>query len=1082
MGHAILESPSAEARIMRAAPWLAERSESRVIIVGTTFEAAAEVARRALELTGRRAAIGWERTTLGVHAASLARPEFTRLGLAPVSGVAFEALVARVAHDERDHLARLKPIRDKPGLPRALARTILELRLAGSPPLPDCDLDHLSGAFERALEGGGFADRARTFELAAMATSIEPSALLLVDVSLRTRVERDLVAALASRAPATFATIPAGDARTLVLIRSALNTATSEVHTPAPTTVLSRLQAGLFGKERTLSGDATDAVTIFSAPGESRECVEIARLILTEAESGTPFDRIAVLLRAPQYGPHLEEAFRRARIPAWFGRGIQRPDPGGRALLALLSCAADDLSALRFAEYLSLGELPALTRDGAPPPAAPARERVVAPDDDALVGLLGRSAIEAAGTEEPPKPTAIVDEGDRLTGHGTLPTPRHWEKLLVDAAVIGGKDRWTRRLDGLRHKLEHDRTAYEKDDDLPRVTRTEGELAALDTLCRFALPLISDLDSLPHRASWGAWVDALEKLATRGIKRPDRVVAVLRELGPMATVGDVELGEVRLVLERRLSRLVVPPTGRPYGKVFVSTIDEARGLSFDVVCVPGLAEKVFPQKLAEDPLLLDDTRAILGVALPTMKERTDEERLALRLAVGAASRRVVFSYPRLDVEQARPRTPSFYGLEVLRVAESGDLEGFEHLAQRAAVQANARLGWPAPSQPENAIDEAEYDLAILDSIRGKSEEQSTGIARYLLGANEHLARALRFRWQRGQKAWKPCDGLVDPPPEALAAILEHTLDRRSFSPTALQHYSACPYRFLLSAVHKLEPRNEAAAIEHLDPLTRGSLVHEVQFELLTEMRDQEMFPVTDNNIDSAQRLLDATLERVAVRYHEDLAPAIERVWDDAMQNIAADVREWLQRMTQTQAWTPTFFELSFGLRDARPEDKHSQKEPLDLSVGIRFRGSLDLVERDADGALRAVDYKTGKVKAKDNVVIGGGEILQPALYALALEKSFPTTRIDSGVLYYCTSAAAFTMRRVPLDQDTRDAVHAVAQTVGAALREGFLPAAPAKDACRYCDYRSICGPNEELRTKRKPQGRLKDLIHLRRRR
>jgi len=115
-----------------------------------------------------------------------------------------------------------------------------------------------------------------------------------------------------------------------------------------------------------------DDVLLISAPGESRECVEIARLVRREAERGVPFDRLAVLLRAPgQYRPLLEEAFARAGIPGHFASGTLRPDPAGRAFLALLACAADGLSARRFAEYLSLGEVPQAVSGG--PPAAPPR-------------------------------------------------------------------------------------------------------------------------------------------------------------------------------------------------------------------------------------------------------------------------------------------------------------------------------------------------------------------------------------------------------------------------------------------------------------------------------------------------------------------------------------------------------------------------------------------------------------------------------------------------------------------------------------------------------------------------------------
>ena len=43
------------------------------------------------------------------------------------------------------------------------------------------------------------------------------------------------------------------------------------------------------------------------------------------------------------------------------------------------------------------------------------------------------------------------------------------------------------------------------------------------------------------------------------------------------------------------------------------------------------------------------------------------------------------------------------------------------------------------------------------------------------------------------------------------------------------------------------------------------------------------------------------------------------------------------------------------------------------------------------------------------------------------------------------------------------------------MEEGFLPAAPREGACRYCDYRIVCGPREERRIARKPQDRLDEL-------
>ena len=82
----------------------------------------------------------------------------------------------------------------------------------------------------------------------------------------------------------------------------------------------------------------------------------------------------------------LEHALDRAGIPAWFHRGTRRPDPAGRALLALLACADEELSARRFAEYVSLGQVPLTDASDADlwsPPAEEVIEAVLPLEDRA---------------------------------------------------------------------------------------------------------------------------------------------------------------------------------------------------------------------------------------------------------------------------------------------------------------------------------------------------------------------------------------------------------------------------------------------------------------------------------------------------------------------------------------------------------------------------------------------------------------------------------------------------------------------------------------------------------------------------
>jgi RecB family exonuclease len=852
-----------------------------------------------------------------------------------------------------------------------------------------------------------------------------------------------------------------------------------------PMSSLRRLQVHLFSDTTAPKGELGADVVLLSAPGESRECVEIARRLQTEAERGVPFEKMAVLLRAPnQYRTHIQEALRRAGIPAHFAQGTVRPDPSGRAFLALLACAADKLSARRFSEYLSLGEVPDATSAGTPPLPAPSAERWVPPDEEMLPEAVALAAqddeIEAAPDVEvmplPPDPEAVPVAG------GTLRAPRHWEHLLVEAAVIGGRDRWDRRLKGLEKELGLDLAAIaHADPDDPAVLRIKRSLASLANLRTFALPLLDTLAALPASAPWGAWIDALSALATRALRSPERVLSVLAELMPMAEVGPVDLREVRLVLSRRLTDLVMLPSERKYGRVFVAPIEAARGLAFDVVFVPGLAEKIFPQKLTEDPILRDADRKRIGGELETNDDRVAAERLALRLAVGAARARAVLSYPRVDMDQSKPRVPSFYGLEVLRAAE-GTLPGFDELQRRAEQVGEARIGWPAPASPLLAIDEAEHDLALLEPLFHAPEDQTIGTARYLLGANPHLARALRFRARRWIPGWTSADGLCKPAPEAQKVLAGHAFSARSYSPTALQTFAACPYKFFLHAIHKLSPRVAPDAIEEMNPLQRGSLVHEAQFEALALLRDLGLLPVTPDNLEKARSHIDKILSGVAERFKDELAPAIERVWEDTIASVRADLREWLRRsaeLADERAWTPWRFELSFGLTDRRARDPGSQDEPAALDCGLKLRGSIDLVERSASGALRATDYKTGKVRATRDSIVSGGETLQPVLYALALEKLFPDARVDSGRLYYCTTAGGFESVPIKLDERARQSAAEVAAIIGEAVETAFLPAAPGKGACEYCDYQTVCGPYEELRSSRKRPAELVKLGKLR---
>ena len=105
-------------------------------------------------------------------------------------------------------------------------------------------------------------------------------------------------------------------------------------------------------------------------------------------------------------------------------------------------------------------------------------------------------------------------------------------------------------------------------------------------------------------------------------------------------------------------------------------------------------------------------------------------------------------------------------------------------------------------------------------------------------------------------------------------------------------------------------------------------------------------------------------------------------------------------------------------------------------------------------------------------------MLQPVLYGMAIEQIL-SKPVASGRLFYCTAAGSFTEHEIPLNDANRRAGLVALEIVDRAIELGFLPPAPASRACTWCDFRAVCGPDEEKHVARKPPESLGDLIALR---
>ncbi len=977
----------------RGAEFVAEWAQwGAVLVLAPVREAADEIA---FEACGS-SLIGVARTGLRALVLELSEAELNLRGQTPVGRLVREALAARVTAEALRHgaLRYLSPVAGFPGFPRALAETFEELRLngVGAEQVRECedsgpDLALLLAAYEGELRERGFADHAARVAMAraAAAGRFRETAVLTIDVAPRTRSERELVSAVLGASRAHLELRPG-----------------ESFGEPEAATSLASLQRYLFSTDAVPVREADETVEIFSTSGEALECVEIARRI---GASGIGFDESAILLRSTgRYQPLVVEALRRAGIPAHCTRGSRRPDAAGRSFLALLHCAEERLSASRFAEYLSLGQMP-------------------------------------------------EDEEPR--------TPAMWERLLVDAAVIGGADRWEARLHGLREQFQRRYEAEEEEEERAKLRR---QIDSVDSLRGFAMPLIGRLAALPERAAWGEWIAVLTSLAEATLRDAERITELLEQLEPMRDIGPLDLGEVLLVLGPRLHSLSAAAEDSRYGKVWVGGIEEARGMAFRAVYVPGVNEGLFPRPPAEDPLLLEGQREALGIAL-----RAEDTEL-LQIAAACATERFAVSYSRLDLLTGRERVPSFYAFEAHRAAGGSEIEVREFEA-RARSATGTRIGWPAPADARDALDDAEFDLATLAPL-------TKGSGQYLKKLPGRAVASLRARWVRWHTTWKPADGLMV---ETIGddALKPYRLGAKAWAPSSLQQYARCPYRFALRGIFGLRKAEAPVGIQRMDPAMRGELFHRAQFELLRELAACATAAGERGNargcVGTAGRGAGASgSARGGGPGAGDSADLARRGAGHSRGPARVVAGEGIERRGVDAAVLRAEFrvERHGGTRPAQPEGSGGAAGRVPIAGLDRPGGAV--FER----ALRVVDHKTGRMPEPKPETLGGGEALQPVLYALAAEALLGEPAL-AGRLYYSTIAQNYAVIDVPLNDWTRRRAQHALELIDGALRDGRLPAAPRKDGCKGCEYLAVCGPYEEERVRVKSQAELNKLKELR---
>jgi hypothetical protein len=290
----------------------------------------------------------------------------------------------------------------------------------------------------------------------------------------------------------------------------------------------------------------------------------------------------------------------------------------------------------------------------------------------------------------------------------------------------------------------------------------------------------------------------------------------------------------------------------------------------------------------------------------------------------------------------------------------------------------------------------------------------------------------------------------------------------AISPTALEQWATCPFRYLLGRVLRVREVERPEATDRIGPLDRGSLVHAVLAEFLDSVEPRTS---PDQPWDDDERaLLLAIGERCCNDAESEGLTGRPLLWKLDRRRILRELESFLQTDEEIRAALgivprPEARELAFGFGG-------DSGEPATVTLAdgrtVRFHGVIDRVDQGPSGSPIVVfDYKTGRV---DDPTEGleRGDKLQLPIYALAMAGGYPAAEVRS---YYWSTRELGTkaLAGITLDDATRDRLDDKVSTIVDGIGAGVFPAFPDKPRqdgrgrdtwvnCCYCAFDRVCAP------------------------
>lgn len=957
----------------------------------------------------------------------------------------------------RQGLQHFASIAHRPGFTEVLQRLIGELKSARifpedlarfaqvmGNPARLAELADIYGSYQAQLQEHGWADRAGLAWLAVEA--LEQRApqvagdwpLVLVDgFDNFTSVQIALLQTLAPRVGELIITL-AGEKdeaarplvhRRLTKTRNQLEDALAVSAEPLPdplaaattTEAILHLEANLFRAEAQAI-DPGRTVELIEAPDRAAEVRAAlrwlkARLVLDGLRPG----EVALIARSiTPYRPTILQTAAEFGLPIQLVDGLPlRENPAIAALIDLLRLAlpgADMLPTLPLRLVIEAWRSPYFDWQALPVEDASVPIGIEPGDADALraAGSWGRVIHGLGQWEEALTRLAARSQEEEIDDERGVPAgvPVGPEA----AALLAKLDRFVARLTPLAQGSVREYVAW--------LEEMIGEDPALGTPLRPVHDGPTSLRVVSNARRASETIAELDVAALRVLKDLLRGLVWGEEAigGPGPSDFASFLGDLVGALDTTTYR---PPLRATRDDILVADVIQARGLAFRAVALLGMAEGEFPARLAEDPFLREADRCRLredfDLPVASMVESAESE--FFYEAITRPSERLLLTRPRL-ADDGAPWQASPFWEEMCRLLVTPP----QVLTTDTMPAPDQVASWPelielAAADPSNSL--------LLAWVQESAGER--------WAAMEAATRVLAARSGKGPS---PHDGDLRGLASLTAARFgpEHV-----WSASRLEDYRACPFLFFSGHVLGLEPRQDA--VEGLDVRQRGTIYHRILEHVYHTATDP-------NDLDEVLAVLPEVSRQVL-----DEAPQREGFratawWAQTRAEIAEDIRRSLQALAaQGGGFRPFRFEERFWGH----QELHVAVDGPAGSGAFRLHGIIDRVDRDGDGRLRVIDYKTGSPASYTPRDLASGKKLQLPLYALAARDALRLGTPVDGFYWHVRHAepSKFTLASGADLAIERAIAHAWDAVKGA--RHGrFTPHPPADGCPPYCPAAGFC--------------------------